>query len=175
MPMRNLKWFGLVAAIALVVHVALVFLTPYAIMAGLNLSLGINPGYGKLLISEPAVHGKDKVVRSSPDLLYSICAFKMSQGPLRISVPPIDSYMSVSFFAHNTDNLFSINDQQAPKGIDVVLAKPGEVKSIPEGSMLLETNTPYGVILLRYYLGASQAEEFDEIRNLATCEPYLSS
>ena len=169
--MKMLKWFSLVGLIAFVVHMTMLLLTPYLIMAALNYTVG-NEGYGKLLISEQAVHGKDRVVRSSPDLLYSICAFKMSEGPLKISAPAIDSYMSVSMFAHNTDNFFSINDQQSLNGFNIVLAKPGQLSNLADDITLVESDTPYGVILLRYYLGANQVQEFDEIRASAKCEPY---
>jgi uncharacterized membrane protein len=168
--MKVLGWFAWVSTIAVITHVAALLLTPYVIMGALNYSAGRDSGYGKLFVAKQAVHGKDRVVRSSPDLLYSGCAFKMDEGPLRISAPAIDSYMSISFFAHNTDNFFSLNDQQAPDGFDIVLARRGERIDVPDGARLVETDSPYGIVLLRYYLGDKQATEFDAVRQLARCE-----
>lgn len=168
--MKKLKWFALVLVIAGAVHAALLFGTPYMVMLALNYSVGKSEGYGKLYIAEQAQAGRDRIVRSSPDLLYSACAFKMSDGPLRVTAPALPTYMSLSFFAHNTDNFFSLNDKQAPNGIDVVLAKKGEKVDLPEGAQLVETDSPYGFILLRYYLGNKQVFEFDGVRKLAKCE-----
>jgi len=47
---------------------------------------------------------RQPVVRPSPDLLYSICVFDLSQGDVLIDVPPIpDHYWSVSVFDARTD------------------------------------------------------------------------
>lgn len=168
--MKTLKWFALVLVIAFGTHVLFLFATPYLMMAGLNYALGKETGYGKIFLAEQPEHGKDRIVRSSPDLLYSTCAFRMKDGPLRVRAPASPGYMSVSFFGHNTDNFFAINDQQAPEGFDVLLVKRGEKVAVPEGARLLETDTPYGVILFRYYLGNKQAGELDALRKAASCE-----
>lgn len=60
--------------------------------------------------------------------------------------------MSVSFFGHNTDNFFTLNDKQALKGFDLVLLERGSKVPLPSGARLLETDSPYGVVLFRYYL-----------------------
>ena len=170
--MKTLKWLFLVFVISVITHATVLLATPYAVMAALNYSVGDSVGYGKLYIAEQAQAETDRIVRSSPDLLYSACAFKMSEGPLHITAPAIPRYMSISFFAHNTDNFFSINDKYAKEGFNLVLAKRGDEVALPEGATLVETDSPYGFILLRYYLGKKDPVELDGIRELAKCE-YL--
>lgn len=68
------SWLLTVVLVAVFTHVLVLFATPYAMMAGLSYTIDKEVGYGQLMITEQPEHGKDKVVRSSPDLLYSICA-----------------------------------------------------------------------------------------------------
>jgi uncharacterized membrane protein len=164
------KWFVLVFIIATGTHALLLFATPYVMMAGLNYLIGKEVGFGNLMLSEQPEHGKDKVVRSSPDLLYSFCAFRLKDGPLRVQAPASPGYMSVSFFGHNTDNFLSINDSQAPSGFDVVLAKRGASVALPANARLLETDSPFGVILFRYYLASKLSSDLDSLRQAASCE-----
>lgn len=163
-------WLVTVLLVAVFTHVLVLFAAPYAMMAGLTYTIGKDVGYGQLMITDQPEHGKDKVVRSSPDLLYSICAFNLKDGPLRIQSPGSKDYMSVSFFSHNTDNFFAINDKQAPQGFDLLLAETGTDVALPPGARLLETDSPYGVVLFRYYLGNRQASELDALRQSASCE-----
>lgn len=69
------------------------------------------------------------VVRPSPDLLYSICLYDVTERPLRLTALVPDSYWSVSCYASNTDNFFVMNDQQ--------------VKSNPVEVLLVGKNMPY--------------------------------
>ncbi len=168
--MKFKSWLITLLISTVLTHVIVLLFTPYFMMAATNWNLGQTEGYGKLLIKPQAIAGEDVIVRTSPDLLYSACAFDMDEGPYRISMPAMDSYMSVSFFAHNTDNFLAMNDRDSPEGIDLVLAKKGGRVSLPVGAELVETDTPYGLILMRYYLGDQSASDFDQLRQQAICE-----
>lgn len=144
--------------------------TPHILMLSFKTKAQMNDQIGKLTISPRAEAGKDEIVRMSPDLLYSSCVFDLSKGAYRITSPPADDYMSVSFFAHNSDNFFAINDKQSPEGFDLVLVKSGQILSVPDGATLVETDTPYGIILLRYYLGNKSLASLDTFRQQATCD-----
>lgn len=68
------------------------------------------------------------IVRPSPDLLYTACVFDLGPGPLHVTAPVPDSYLSVSGFAADTSNFFAINDRDiaaspdAPREIDLWLS-----------------------------------------------------
>jgi uncharacterized membrane protein len=54
-----------------------------------------------------------RVVRPSPDILYSVCLFDLSDGPIELTVPwpSDDSYASVSFYDADTNNFAVVNDR----------------------------------------------------------------
>ena len=94
------------------------------------------------------------VVRPSPDLLYTVCVFDVSERPLRITAPVQDSYVSVSGFAADTDNFFAINDaalEPGPDGVkrfDLVVAKAGAT-GLPAGARVITAPSDRGLILFR--------------------------
>lgn len=45
-----------------------------------------------------------EVVRPSPDLLYSLCAFDLSQGDVSVTVGSTPGYWSISFYDRATNN-----------------------------------------------------------------------
>lgn len=52
------------------------------------------------------------VVRPSPDLLYSICMYDLSNGDLLISGnTPKQTYQSIALYGSNTDNYFVLSNQ----------------------------------------------------------------
>jgi uncharacterized membrane protein len=67
-----------------------------------------------------------RVVRPSPDLLYSVCMLDLSDGPVRIRAAGWDGYMSLSLFAANTDNIAAFNDSQIAGDIDVTIVQSGD-------------------------------------------------
>lgn len=93
------------------------------------------------------------VVRPSPDLLYTACVFDLSHGPLHLSAPVQDSYISVSGFAADTSNFFALNDQDfvaaadSRKRVDVLLShKP---ITAPPGTRVVLAPSTRGLILFR--------------------------
>ncbi|MEM9255273.1 MAG: DUF1254 domain-containing protein [Pseudomonadota bacterium] len=163
------RWLLLALGVAVGTHLMTLFATPYVMMGGVHLIARLNDGHGHLQIFPKVQAGKDVVVRSSPDLLYSACPFDLSKGNYEIQAPPTDSYTSVSMFAYNTDNFFAQNDLDSPDGIHLVLAKPERQVTVPEGATLVKSETPYGLILFRYYVADKQVVELDAIRAKATC------
>jgi len=63
-----------------------------------------------------------RVVRPSPDLLYSVCLLDLSDGPVRIHAADWGGYMSLSLFAANTDNVVAVNDEQIDGDIGLTVA-----------------------------------------------------
>lgn len=66
-----------------------------------------------------------RVVRPSPDLLYSVCMLDLSGGPVRIRAAGWDGYMSLSLFAANTDNVAAFNNSQINGDISVTIGQTG--------------------------------------------------
>lgn len=150
--MRKLLAFLAIAASA---NVATVAALPWLINAVVVHRLAeMSGGYNRAVAWPRADASTRTIVRPSPDLLYTSCAFDVSGRPLRITAPAQDSYVSVSGFAANTDNFFALNDADLAPGadgrkrFDLVLARPGAT-GLPEGARVVTAPSGRGLILFR--------------------------
>jgi uncharacterized membrane protein len=112
------------------------------------------------------------VVMPSPDLLYSACAYDVSDRPLLITAEVPESYWSVSAFAANTDNFFVQNDRTAINHrVRVVFAsRPG--LQDPGGGTVVQVPSKTGVILFRQLLlDRRDLPKAQAIQRAATCSP----
>jgi len=103
------------------------------------------------------------VVRSSPDLFYSLCRYDLSDpGPfLVIVMSQWSDYQSLSFFDSNTNNFATIRGSDAQEL--VMLVGPGEKHS---GLVTtIESPTKRGVILIRRL--AADEESFASAKQVA--------
>ena len=117
------------------------------------------------------------VVRPSPDLLYTVCVFDVSERPLHIAAPVQDSYVSVSGFAADTDNFFAINDAElapGPDGVkrfDLVVAGPGALDAAP-GARVITAPSARGLILFRSLITRdSELPRLREFQARQECAP----
>ena len=94
------------------------------------------------------------VVRPSPDLLYTACVFDLSHGPLHITAPVQDSYVSVSGFSADSSNFFAVNDRNTPvaadgrKRFNLLLTRDASV-TVPEGARVIVSPSTRGLVLFR--------------------------
>ena len=119
------------------------------------------------------------VVRPSPDILYSACLYDLAEGPLNVTVPPLDPerYASVSFFDARTNNFETINmrDVQAGETTEIFVYPP-TWHTVPgydlDGmDVVIGSPTQRGVLLFRQVLaGGVSVETADELRQGLRCE-----
>ena len=125
------------------------------------------------VFAPPATHERRTLVRPSPDLLYSLCPYDVSKHPLRLTAPIPDNYWSISGFAMNTDNFFTINDKQTKSDpIEVVLVRKDMTYQDPTGKAhVIVAPTDRGIILIRTVI-TSKADlpRLTEIQKKATIE-----
>jgi uncharacterized membrane protein len=176
---RNWRWIAATLLVAVVVHGASVLLLPrfimFRTMAAISKSAGINAA---LQAPRPTSRSRG-VVRPSPDLLYSICVYDLSEAGGAIEVHTKDmpeTYWSVSVFDANTDNFYALNDRQAKNGAaDFVLVAPG--MSAGGGRLppvLSPTNR--GIVLFRTLVNdEANLAAIDAARHHAGCEPYKAA
>jgi len=142
-------------------------------------NINARAGWNVALPSGRPDHTSRGIVRPSPDLLYTVCLFDVSRGPVILTAPVQDSYVSLSGFAANTDNFFAINDSQvAPdaegrKRFDVVLL--GSVKgsaSIPDDATVVAAPTDRGIVLFRSLVrDDAQLDELYRMQARQLCTP----
>jgi hypothetical protein len=160
---------GVVAAV-LTWHVALLA-TPFALMRVAMKRLGARAEVNAFLHSPPTSAEHQIVVRPSPDLLYSICVFDVSRGPVLVDVPPIDQhYWSVSVFDARTD-VAAVRSDRDTGGAPARLALLGSGQSAPRGYEAVPLAYPRGIALIRVLVsGEEDVRAVDRMRQQATCQ-----
>jgi uncharacterized membrane protein len=113
------------------------------------------------------------IVQPSPDLAYGACAYDLQRGPVRITIMPGASYVSLSLYADNTDNFFTINDR-AMNGqpIEIALIGPGG-RAPQDAKRVVQSPSTRGLALERRL--APTAEAFagaDAVRRAGRCERW---
>lgn len=146
---RVLLLAGLGVATAAIAHFATVLAAPYVLM---NVAMDRISQNGERVNrwSHPARTSQNSrnVVRPSPDLAYSACVYDLAAGPVHVTAAPWDDYMSVSVFAHNSDNIFVVNDRQAPAGVDLYIVAKGAPRPAAAG-LVVESPSRRGIVLQR--------------------------
>ena len=154
------------AVTALLVHLLAVWAAPRLIMQVLM----HGPAAQKMNMHNQAafpeaVTAKSRtVVMPSPDMLYSVCAYDLREGPLRVrAAPALPNYWSVALYAANSDNFFVRNDRQvAGKPVDLWLVAPGgdpQQKPPPAGAEVVVSPSSTGFLLMRVLTTDYQAEK----------------
>ncbi|QKS01765.1 DUF1254 domain-containing protein [Sphingomonas sp. CL5.1] len=166
------RWAGpvvLAVVLAVVTYFVTLSRTPQMLMSAAvsrMAELGMN-GFGHM----PLATDKSRaVVRPSPDLAYSSCAFDLSKGPLAISVAPVPAnYWSLSVFQANTDVAFIRNNvENGGKSMRVVVAQEGQV--VPAGAEVVRVKGARGVALIRILVDdPARFPAIDAARRGSTC------
>ena len=162
-------WFyrGLkLLATALIVHLLVVWATPRLIMNRVMngpaaQAMNMRNQAAFLPETDAAVR---RVVMPSPDLLYSVCVFDVSAGPVRVRANPgLPSYWSIALYAANSDNFFVLNDRQAGASpVDLWLVSEGPSPrgpAVPPGARVVVSPSSQGFLLLRVLISDYQSEK----------------
>lgn len=160
--------------LAAVFHVLTVVVFPRAVMVALAWKAKDQNLSNNVFYHQPRVTADARtVVRPSPDLLYSACAYDVSKAPLRISASVPDTYWSLSFFASNTDNFFVINDQEVKANqADILLVGPGMSYKNPGNAQVVMSPSDRGVAIIRILItDENRIEELTKIQRQASCSP----
>jgi len=155
--------------LAAIVHVAAVRIYPSAIMLAFEARYEPN----RVFHVPEVTAGKLRIVRPSPDLLYSLAVFDLSEGPIRVTAPVPGSYVSLSMYGSNTDNFYVTSDSQlADSGFDVVLIGPHDPEPGLAETVIVRAPGETGVIVFRYFIGdGSRAEKIRSARQQIALRP----
>ena len=165
---------------AILVHLAAVWAAPRLIMQVLmNGPMAKTMNMHNQAAYPPAVTAASRtVVMPSPDMLYSVCAFDVRNGPVRVTADPnLPSYWSIALYAANSDNFFVVNDRQAAgKAVDLWLVSDGTVAGAPQppaASTVVVSPSSTGFLLMRVLTGNYEAEKdaLEPARRTLQCTP----
>jgi uncharacterized membrane protein len=151
---------------AVLVHVLAVWSVPYLIMHVLmdGPDAQAMHMHNRAAFPEP-VSAKDRtVVMPSPDLLYSVCVYDLSNGPVRISAAlALTSYWSIALYGANSDNFYVVNDRTAAgKPVNLWLVpRHGDTPpgATDDGAQVVVSPTTKGFLLMRVLTGDYEAEK----------------
>ena len=184
---RNRLWFYRVLTLittAILVHLAAVWAAPRLIMQVLMhgpMAQSMNM-QNQAAFPPPVTAASRTVVMPSPDLLYSVCVFDLTAGPVRISAnPQLKSYWSIALYAANSDNFFVINDRKMDgQPVDLWLVSETGTSdarpipfTIPAGAQVVVSPSKTGFLLMRVLTGDYEAEKhrIEPARRTLACTP----
>ena len=171
--MKNwVKWILATVILAAVIHLVTVIAIPYGIMLSLKLKSDKANRKVNTLFHAPRVTAESRrVVRPSPDLLYSACGYDVSKEALRFTVPIPDTYWSLSFFASNTDNFFVVNDRDVKsKHIKILLVGSNTSYPDPGDAQVVVSPTNKGVAIFRILItDEDRLNHLIQVQKQATC------
>lgn len=173
--MRKLVLFAVLAMLA---NVATVAALPRLINGYVMHRLVERSGGWNRAVAWPRATADSRIiVRPSPDLLYTSCAFDVSGGPLRIVSPVPDSYASISGFAANTDNFFAVNDADVAPAAGgsrqiVVIVARSEIAVTEPGARVVVAPSDRGLILFRTLIPTDgELPRLQQLQSQQRCEP----
>ena len=164
---------GATLILAALFHVLTVMAFPTGVMFALSLrskDMGLR---ANTFYHAPGITaGMRTVVRPSPDLLYSVCPYDVSEAPLRITAEVPHTYWSLSCFASNTDNFFVINDRQVTSNpVEIVLVGPGRSYRKAGNAWVVVAPTARGAVLIRMLIpDEAEVNDLIRIQKRASCD-----
>lgn len=96
-----------------------------------------------------------KVVRPSPDIVYSSCVYDLKTGPVQVIVHSWQGYLSVSAYADNSDNYYTVNDQQVPGDIEFWIVRRA-LDAPKDAKNVIQSPSRKGIILQRRLANTAQ-------------------
>jgi uncharacterized membrane protein len=166
-----LLYIAATLAVATAVHLGTVWYLPNLIMDRAMAQMGAVNTIHHGQRATAAIHG---VVRPSPDLLYSVCPYDLSKGPLFISAPvPAGTYWSVSLFDDATNNFYVRNDSQAKGSVELQVYYT--TMAMTEGPQIQRVHSPSvrGLVVFRTLINdESKLVEIDAGRRKVRCITY---
>ncbi|MHB8084658.1 MAG: DUF1254 domain-containing protein [Dehalococcoidia bacterium] len=146
-------------AVAILVHFLTLFAIPILIM---DTAMTKYP-HNVLMKGGRTTADNRMVVKPSPDLVYSILLYDVSQQPIRFKAQvPTDTYWSIAFYAGNTDNFFTLNDKQIKSNpVEILLVKQGAAVPENETAQVVVSPGDRGIMLVRHLLVSD--DQYDDV------------
>jgi uncharacterized membrane protein len=118
-----------------------------------------------------ATADNNPTVKMSPDVLYSVVSYDVSDRPLRLSAPVSrDPFWSLTLFQANTDNFFGIDDRAVDSDtFQLIILGAGQSAVAPEGIHVVASPSDKGIAIVRTVVPSpDRLEELEEQRKTAT-------
>ena len=157
---------------ALTIHFVTIFMLPKYI-GWRNINTQMND-YGVNLIEHIDINSERiRKINFSPDNLYSICAYDVSEKPLHFSASIPRSYWSIAFYSENNQNFMTIDNNLGIQSLELVLFGPETPPSSISNSVIATSPTSQGIIIVRIFVQrVEHLNELIKIRETMMCREY---
>lgn len=169
------RWIGPII-LAVIATLAAWYVTlaaaPTVIMDRAWERLADQTGYNAMAHTPLVTAERQTIVRPSPDLAYSVCAFDLSKAPLEVTANPVpDHYWSLTVFDGVTNVAFVESDRDTGgKPIRIVLTTADQ--SVPKGIRKIVMPDAKGVALIRVLLKSrGEIGAVNAFRKKSFCRP----
>ena len=167
-----IRWSVFTGLMAYGMYYILLWIMPYIIMNSVLKKLDVK--VNQISHSTPIDENFRTVVKPSPDLLYSVCGFDVSLGPVKVFAEiPKGTYFSISGFADNTDNFFALNNEQFQgEQAKIVLAAEDYTFGVQPSGKVIRVPSSTGIILFRSLIkDLDKVDELFDYQKKAACDP----
>jgi uncharacterized membrane protein len=161
-------------ALAVLIHAAVILTLPYVVM---GVAMGMDTVGGAAPVNEefhaPRVDASLRdSPKPSPDLLYTICNFDVSERPLRVTAELPEFYWSFSLYARNADNVFVVNDREVEgSNYEAYVVGPSTQERPPDGANVISSPSDRGLALFRTLIpGEDYFQEAKEVQRQSGCD-----
>jgi uncharacterized membrane protein len=166
----NGKFFWLVVGFVFVVvgHLAYVLFVPeYWMSKKLQTNLSDDGAVGFVALSRQKQH--ELLPAEDPGLVLMICRFEVKSRPVKIVVPPLKQFWSLSIYSPKGDSFYTINDRQTINtNLKIILQ--GETRQdesdaespaqkIEEDKVFIDVPGKHGWAILRLQSPAEQSRQ----------------
>jgi uncharacterized membrane protein len=108
----RLFWFTTALLLGIAVHISYILFVPRTQMDDKMAEFTALAGINKLMVIEPDALAA-VVPQADPAMIYAVCVFDVSAGPVLVRAHVPVGYWLISFFAANGDGFYSLNNRQA--------------------------------------------------------------
>ena len=146
-------WLGLALILGGIVHIAAMLVIP---------ALAPKSGYSRFeaavdtnvpVVRGPAAPGSEPFPFSSPDTVYVVCRYDVTENPVRFMATLPDTYWSLALTETDGGNFYHMNSMQAPTGQpDLILLGRGQEFDPTVDQTVAQASGQRGLMVLRVFL-----------------------
>ncbi len=177
-------WSLCALMLAGVIHLSLVLALPLLAADELWQKMGLFGPNGRFNTLTPAQAEALPLRFSDPMMVYAVCRFDLSAGPVRISAVLDSRYWSLAIYSRSGDNVYSINNRTAGgASLDITLTSP-TLQAVSQElfdsleddrRLAIEPADPLGFAILRSFVAApSLRRSIENNMRGALCEDAMS-
>ncbi|MBM4192230.1 MAG: DUF1254 domain-containing protein [Gammaproteobacteria bacterium] len=148
-----IRHFILAALVVVLIHGLTIWALPRLIMdriiTGGSADLTLERA-GGVILPPPTDHNQRRIVMPSPDLLYAVCFFDLSDTPFRVTLETdYPRYWSIALYASTSDNFFVVSDKNVAGGkVDLTVVRSRQAES------QVVSPTRRGMLLMRLLINS---------------------